>query len=114
MSVAAYQQIANETTTDKEMSRRVIKSILSYINDLTLPSFVENRKTESLLNAHTLTSGALLSLSHSTESSSTTFLFNLFDYVQEELIKEIRRQGNGNLFEVDIMLTELLKMIDAS
>ena len=111
MTVLAYKQIQNETSTDIDLSRRVIQSVLSYIKDCSNFTLSETQRIESLLNAHTLCSGALLSLSRNPETEENSFLFNVFDFAQEEFIKDIRRQGNGNLHQIETMFQELNKHI---
>ena len=106
--INAYKDIAVSTSKPEDLSRQVITSILSYINEAQRSLANFSHYKECLLNGQMLCVGAIFSLSGNERTKANIILTNVFDSVQTEILAELK-DGTGDLERAKRLLTLLIE-----
>lgn len=105
--ISAYKQVNVETSKPEDLSKQVITSILSYINEAQSTNVFSKQK-ECFLNAQMLCVGAMFSLSSNERTKANIVLTNVFDAVQNELLVELK-EGGADLQKCKTILSMLIE-----
>ena len=106
--IDTYKSISTSTAKPEDLSKQVITSILSYINEAqrSLADFTHYK--ECLLNGQMLCVGAIFSLSGNERTKANIILTNVFDSVQAEILNELK-DGTGDLERAKRLLGLLIE-----
>lgn len=93
MGVNKYKEIQNITERKDVLAQRIIRTIISYINEYQDGSNPENKRKEALLNAHMVCTGALTGLSTIDQNPGIITLSNVIDLTFNSITKELTTDG---------------------
>ena len=107
MSVTKYKEIENSTDTADALSKRIISSIVQYIESSEFQPTHEGRK-EDLLNASNLCLGCLIALSANNDTQESFLLYNIFSTVNENIITATKDKEGAISLDSSLQLLKAL------
>ena len=103
MSIQAYKAIQTGTESGLQLSERIMKTIVSYLNEYRNGSLEEKQRKEALLKAHTICQGALFSIAHNPENTGIITLRNVIELTSDTIMKELTGDETDLVRVVDLL-----------